>query len=374
MKLRIALGLAMAALLAVGGPAGAAELALNPWPAPEVVAKVQGRSVTFPSTNPFTIADLEGDGQVAAPGGPAANAGVRSAQAATNHEAKGTLFLPDEASAAMPVPAVVLLHGARGLSDAREFTYARQFTEMGVAAMVVDVFGSRRELATSFNERLINITEAMVMADAFAALRYLRDRPEIDETRIALIGFSYGGMATLYAAHRQVADLFARHFGLGELRFAAHAAYYAPCIATFEDERATGAPVLMQWGGQDQLVDGERCRAAAEELRAGGATVETIVYDEAYHQWDGSLETPWRAPRGLAGCDFLVTERGLIRGRMPGTPFYLSMTDALSRKILLGLCSDSVGYLIAENDSVRKRSNAALGHFLMDAFNGRATP
>ena len=366
MRQTIVLALVLAAICAQVGTVRAAELALNPWPAPELVAKVQGQPVTFSSANPFTIVDLQANVK--------ASVGVTAAQAAPIHQAEGTLFLPAGASAAAPVPAVVLLHGARGLSDEREFTYARQFTDMGVAAIVVDIFGSRRNLATGFNERLINITEAMAMADAFAALRRFKDMPEIDETRVALIGFSYGAMATLYAAHSQVAELYAQLFDLGDLRFVAHAAYYAPCIVTFEDERATGAPVLMQWGGKDELVDGERCQETAVELRTGGAEVETIVYPEAHHQWDGNLDQPWRAPRGLADCDFLVTERGLIRGRMPGTPFYLSMTDALSRKILLGLCSDSTGYLIEENAAVRERSNAALGRFLSAAFRRAPAP
>ncbi len=42
----------------------------------------------------------------------------------------------------------------------------------------------------------------------------------------------------------------------------------------------------------------------------------------------------------------------------------LPMIDSFTRKIILGLCSDSSGYLIGRDDAVRARSNADLGRFL----------
>ena len=346
--------------------AGAANLdaLLQPWPEPGNGRQVEAQHFPFPSASPFTLADVRSRVRASGPTGSA----IKSAQAAVPAEALGSLFLPPAASAETPVPAVILLHGARGVSDAREVAYARQFAAMGLAALVVDVFASRQHLATSFIARVFEITESMSLADAYAALGALAALPEVDADRIALVGFSYGGMVTLYAAHEQVAELYDELFDLQGRRFAAHAAYYAPCIARFEDRRATGAPVLMQWGSKDEVVDSNRCEQTAEELRQGGADVETIVYRSAYHMWDGNHTTPWRAPRGLADCDFQVTRSASIRGRLWGTPFYLAMTGSLSRKILLGLCSDSDGYLIGRNIEVRAQSNAALGRFLAEAL------
>ena len=93
------------------------------------------------------------------------------------------------------------------------------------------------------------------MADAYAGLRFLLTRPEIDPERVALIGFSYGAMATMYALSANVAALMAP---AGE-RFAAHAAFYGPCIAEFADPRTTGAPLLMLYGTGDALIDPARC-------------------------------------------------------------------------------------------------------------------
>ena len=327
---------------------------LRPWPEASALQAIEPRPFGFPSASPFALSDVDG---------PAAE----PLEAA--HRASGMLFLPETAEAASPVPAVVLLHGARGVSQARELTYGRQFAAMGLAALVIDVFASRRELASSFTERLIEITEAMVLADAFAAIAALGARPEIDGDRIALIGFSYGGMASLYAAHSQVAQLYAERFALGKARpFKAHVAFYAPCIARFEDPSATGAPVLMLWGDRDALIDAERCAEVADDLRSGGAEVATRVFEGGYHQWDGSLSTPWRAPRGLAGCDFRVERDGTVRGALPGTPFRQAMVDSFTRKLILALCSDGEGYLVGRDREIRALSNRVLGEFLAESL------
>jgi len=131
-----------------------------PWPDPGGITAVDGTRVTWPSQSPFTLSEV-GDSGVA------------------NTDAAGMLFMPPAALAERPVPAVVLLHGAAGVLSAREITYAKQFAAMGLGALVVDAFGTRRDRATRFVDRLVNITEAMVLADAFAALRYLSPTPPL---------------------------------------------------------------------------------------------------------------------------------------------------------------------------------------------------
>ena len=56
--------------------------------------------------------------------------------------------------------------------------------------------------------------------------------------------------------------------------------------------------------------------------------------------------------------------RDLIRDRRTLIP----MIGPLSRRIILGLCTDRTGYLIARDDGIRARSNRALGDFLAEVF------
>jgi dienelactone hydrolase len=323
-------------LVALALAAVPARAAFETWPDPDGLVGVSGESVSFPSFSPFTPADM------AEP----------EARAPTS--AVATYFKPRAPAA--QAPAVVLLHGSSGVQSARELTYARQLASMGVGALVIDSFAARRERGTGFIDRLLNITESMILADAYAGLGWLSARSEIDSRRVAVIGFSYGALVSILAAQEQVARL----FSIDGLRFAGHVAYYGPCIAAFDDPAATGRPVLILAGDKDEIVSPERCDSAAAALRAGGSEVEVIRYPDAYHQWDGAWSGPRRIGRTLDGCRLRVRADGTVHDRNTMLP----MVDSFTRKIILGLCSDSSGYLIGRDDAVRARSNADLGRFL----------
>ncbi len=309
------------------------------WPELSELDGPDGQLIAFPSSSPFTLAD---------------------AGSAPPEDAVGRLFLPRDASAQNPVPAVVLLHGAGGVISTREPTYAQQLANLGVAALVVDSFAARRDRAASFVERLLEITEVMLVADAYAALAYLDSRPEVDADRVVLTGFSYGGMASTFALYSQVAEALA----LNGRRFAGHVAFYAPCIARFVRTETTGAPLLMLWGDGDAIVDPERCAEIAEDLEGGGSSVESIVYPGAVHQWDGRFPGPRLIGRNLAPCSFRVDEDGIAWDRST----FLPMLNRLLRQTTLGLCTDGEGYMIGRDDAVRALSNADLASFLEDVF------
>ena len=335
---------ALAALVLLSAGARADPALPTAWPDLDAIEGVEAQDVAVASSTPFLMSDL-GDPDAAPP----RNVDV-------------SLFLPEDASSEHPVPAVVLLHGAAGVQSTREPAYARQLAALGVAAVVVDTYGARRDIATGFTDRVLNITESAMLADAFATLAMLDAMPQIDGGRVVLVGFSYGGMATLYAAQEQVADAFA---GDGR-RFAGHVAFYAPCIARFEDARTTGAPVLMLAGDGDAIVDDARCAALEAAMEAGGSEVTRIVYEGAYHQWDGMREGPRRIGRNLAPCSFVVEEDGGVHDAHSGMP----MTGPFMRRLILGLCSDSDGYLIARDDEVRARAIADVARFLNGVFEG----
>jgi dienelactone hydrolase len=317
----------------------------QPWPDPAGLGDIPGIAVSWPSSSPFAPDDI--------------GRGPRDDPPTT---ATGRLYLPPGVHAPHSVPAVVLLHGSGGVLATRELTYAPQLARLGVAALVVDSFAARRDRGTAFLVRILNITETMILADAYSGLRYLAARPEIDPHHIVLTGFSYGAMAAMYGLYAQIADRLAPR----GLRFVGHVAFYGPCIARFADSRTTGAPLLMLIGGADEITDQRRCAEVAADLRAGGSRVETVVYPGAVHQWDGAFE---RRPigRNLAGCALRVEPDGTIRDLRTG----LAMTGPFSRKIILGLCTLFSGpYPIGRDDRVRAQATADWGRFLAAVFAG----
>jgi dienelactone hydrolase len=330
-RLPLLLAACLALVAALAGRAMALDLP-EIWPEP---GAAPGTPVRFPSLSPFT---------------PAQAADARPTTGV------GTLFMPEPARDRRPVPAVVLLHGSGGVLAARELAYARQLAGLGVAALAVDSFASRRDIATGYVDRLLAITESMLAADAYAALAWLSSRPDIDPSRVALVGFSYGGLASLYAVNAGVADRLAR----GPHRFAGHASYYGPCIGEFAVPRTTGAPVLMQAGALDETIDVERCRATADAFRRGGSDTRLVIHEGAYHQWDGAPGADWRPSRGIRACRFRVEADGNVRDLRTR----VAMTGRATRTLALGLCTDGDGYQIRSNPAVRARSTAELARFL----------
>jgi dienelactone hydrolase len=248
-----------------------------------------------------------------------------------------------------------MLHGSSGVLAARELTYGKQLAAMGIAVLVVDSFGGRRDRGSSYIERLLNITETMFVADGYAALGHLATRPEIDSKRVVLVGFSYGAMASMYALMTDVADRMAPP----DLRFAGHVSFYGPCLARFANRRTTGAPLLMLYGAEDQIIDPARCAAFADDLRVGGSEVDVIAYPGAVHQWDGPFGRRLIA-RNVVACDFEVWRDGSVHGRNNG----FVMSNQVTRELMLSMCVSEKPYPIGRDDAVRQQSNRDFGRFL----------
>lgn len=193
---------------------------------------------------------------------------------------KAELFTP--ATLKPPFPAVVVCEGLGGVKNARERRYGRFFAQNGFVSFVVDSFGTRGYGKAPHPIRAINVTESMMLADAFSALQWLSEQPNVDPNRIYITGYSYGGMITVLTAYEQIR----KHFVKGDAKFAGHVSYYGPTVPRMEDYSTTGAPVVILNGELDNNVNFDRLESIAEDLKNGGSAVENIVYANTYHQWD----------------------------------------------------------------------------------------
>lgn len=107
-----------------------------------------------------------------------------------------TLHLPD----ATPAPGVVMCHGFTGHRIEAHFLFvkaARALCDAGLAVLRFDFRGSG-ESAGEFRD----MTISGEIADALAALEFMRSEPGVDADRIALIGLSLGGLVAACAAAR----------------------------------------------------------------------------------------------------------------------------------------------------------------------------
>src|SRR3712207_445269 len=128
----------------------------------------------------------------------------------------GDLHVPD--GAAGPRPAFVVLHGFAGSKDrSHAELMARLFESWGYAALRFDFRG-----CGASEGRRGHILCHDQVADARNALTWLSGRPEVDPSRIGLIGHSFGAAVAVFAASvdgRFAACISSCGWGHGERKF-----------------------------------------------------------------------------------------------------------------------------------------------------------
>jgi dienelactone hydrolase len=164
-------------------------------------------------------------------------------------------------------PAVILLHGEDGLS-AREAHWAALLNEMGVPTFVLDSF-TGRGFSHPFDPASTPGPEVM-STDAYRALALLSTHPRLDPTRIALMGFSRGGSAALYASLAHVQRL----HGRAAVPFAIFLAFDPLCRpASLDDAQVSDRPIRI-FHGADDIASLAACRGYIDRLRSAGKDVQ----------------------------------------------------------------------------------------------------
>ncbi|OGW20134.1 MAG: hypothetical protein A2X55_02585 [Nitrospirae bacterium GWB2_47_37] len=202
-----------------------------------------------------------------------------------------------------PYPAVVMMHGrsgvysslANGVYDeekisARHKAWGRFWAERGYAALLVDSFGPRGYpegfKKYSYEERPSELNEVTIRPlDAYAALNYLRSRPEIVPDRIGLQGWSNGGSATLST----IADSAPGITDPDPLKgFRAAISFYPGCglKGKYDDYYKPYAPVLLFAASDDEEVSPNACVNLAQRGKSSGGDIDIFVYKEAQHSFD----------------------------------------------------------------------------------------
>jgi phospholipase/carboxylesterase len=120
--------------------------------------------------------------------------------------------------------------------------------------------------------------ESVRALDAFVAAA--RQRYPIDDQRLAVLGFSQGGVMAYALALRQ---------GRALAAVAALSTWFAPGLGTIGGTALAGLPVLVQHGSRDELIDVGRGRESVEALRAAGADVRYREYEMGHEISAASL-------------------------------------------------------------------------------------
>ena len=171
-------------------------------------------------------------------------------------------------------PGVLVVHEWWGLNEHAR-NQARRLADAGYVGFALDLYGNRK-VTTHLKDAQAFVAEATkdpaVLAARFnAALDVLKKDPRVDTTRIAAIGYCFGGAVALGMA-RAGAPLAA--------------------VVTFHGALSTQTPaqrgkvkarILVLAGGADPFVPPEQVDAFKKEMQAAGAHFEVVSYPGAKH-------------------------------------------------------------------------------------------
>lgn len=173
-------------------------------------------------------------------------------------------------------PGVLVVHEWWGLNDyAKE--RARQLAALGYSALAIDMYGAGKT-ADHPKDALAFMQEATRDADAararfVAGMDLLRQQPQTDATRIAALGYCFGGRVVLDMARQGVplAAVASLHGALGTT---------TPAVPG-----SVKARVLVEHGALDSMVPPADVAAFTAEMVTAGADLQFVSLPGAKHSF-----------------------------------------------------------------------------------------
>src|SRR5580692_8526831 len=217
------------------------------------------------------------------------------------------------------LPVVVLMHGSGGMGPNIEM-WSKEFNAMGVSAFAIDGFTGRGLTAVSTDQALLGRLNFIL--DIYRALDILAQHPRVDPARIALMGFSRGGQAALYASLKR----FHKMWNKSGVEFAAYMPFYPDCMTTFiGDTDVADRPIRIFQGVADDYNPVAPCRAFVARLKAAGHDVALTEYPGVWHSFDNPLgsTTPIVAKNSqtVRNCSIREEPEGLLINAATRQPF-----------------------------------------------------
>jgi len=204
--------------------------------------------------------------------------------AATPVSLSGELLFPEGAG---PFPAVILAHGCEG-NRYVEPVWGPFLRQSGFATFNIDSFRARNleEVCT----QPAALSPLQRLPDMYGALRVLAAHPKVDATRVALMGFSHGGIVTMLASTAWARERFATG---GQAAFRAFFAFYPYCNPIFPERDRVSAPVRIHTGAADDWTPAKPCADLVASLKTSGQDVAISVYADAYHAFDQARDASY---------------------------------------------------------------------------------
>jgi dienelactone hydrolase len=169
-----------------------------------------------------------------------------------------------------PFPAVVMLHGCGGPSSKLD-PWEERLINMGYVTLRVDSFGPRGESNICGNVKKIGFFARA--CDAYDAKSHLAGLPFVDPKRVAVVGWSHGGITVLSILNEMSG-------GKRKEPFRAGIAFSPYCKGPFAH---MNAPLLILIGEKDDWCPAELCAELSAKEKNPDQEIIVKVYPGAYH-------------------------------------------------------------------------------------------
>jgi len=213
---------------------------------------------------------------------------------------------------------VIVSHGSVGV-DQRVFDRVDQLQEIGVAALVIDHWGSRglgEVLSDLRGAASKGASELNMSFDIYTAASMLRK--ERDFEKVGTIGASFGGGAQITAQQKWAGSvmertyeyLYRRPFVVRPLD--AQVSLYAWCGYRNKLRDAfNGSPLLIINGDKDTQTPARLCEQLAPWMNERGGKVQMITLKDEVHGFDDRHYQTWiPLVQHMGQCDLMIDERG----------------------------------------------------------------
>ena len=179
------------------------------------------------------------------------------------------------ASSSKKLPAVIMIHENRGLNDNIK-SMANTLAREGYAVLAVDLFKGQVAQTSQEAQQLAGSARsnsALTISNLQAALKYVSSLPFVDSSKIASIGWCFGGGQSLQLAlHSEQHPLVATIL------------YYGTPLVTDKQELSKIKwPVLGIFGDKDQAIPLSNIQQFKTALDVSGITNEIHIYKGLGH-------------------------------------------------------------------------------------------
>lgn len=205
-------------------------------------------------------------------------------------------------------PVVILMHGSGGIGPNVPY-WVRELNAIGISTFVIDGMSGRGLVGVGTNQAILGRLNFIV--DIYRSLEILAKHPRIDPERIALMGFSRGGQAALYAA----VDRFHKMWNKSGIGIAAYIPFYPDCATTYAaDTEFVAKPVRIFHGTPDNYNPVSTCKAFLGRLKAANRDVTLTEYPNAPHGFDNPVgpvpAVPAKDNQSVRECTIKEAEPG----------------------------------------------------------------